>query len=103
MTCCQGEGPQTARASDLVGRDEREQLGHRPQVVVDQAGVDGLGDVAAVGLPGQPVGRVGVPAAERGGLLGGCGGVAEDVARGRRRRLVSQSVEAAQALAAVPG
>jgi hypothetical protein len=60
-----------------VCRDEREQLGDGPQVVVYQPGVDHFGSLP---VAAGPAGRVGVPPAERRRLLGGCRRVAEDVA-----------------------
>jgi hypothetical protein len=59
--------PEDLAGLGRVGSDEREQLRDGPQVVVDLAGVDRLVGEPLLGLAGEPVGRVGVPAAEGGG------------------------------------
>ena len=78
VTCWPGRGPQHAAGLDRVGRDEREQLGDGPEVVVDQTGSHH--GRAPGGSAPVAVGRVGVPAPERRGLLGRGRRVAQDVA-----------------------
>jgi hypothetical protein len=81
-----GDAGPRVRSEDLtglggVGGDEPEQLGDRPQVVVDQAGMDRPLGEPLLGPAGEPVGRVGGPAAEGGGLLDRLSGIGEDIAR----------------------
>ncbi|MFD7609149.1 hypothetical protein ACFWAN_54180 [Streptomyces mirabilis] len=72
-------GTEDLAGRDGVGGDEREECGDGPQVVVDQAGVDGLRSEPLLGASQEPVGGVGVPAAEGGGQLDRVGRVAQDV------------------------
>ena len=92
-------GPQHAAGLDRVGREEREQLGDGPQVVVDQTGSHH--GRAPGGSAPVAVGRVGVPAPERRGLLGRGRRVAQDVA-GVGRRSPTSGRSAADT-AAAPG